>query len=253
MICSMREALRELRVPELQDDFRPARQLARRLDLVAGLSVARPDPALLSGQIRAREDGHLFRDHERRVKADAELPDEVSRRPCCALSCSRNAFDPECAMVPRFSISSPCVMPMPASVKVIVFAWSSVATLILSGALRLERFPCRRSGGTSASPSHPRRWKSARGRRFLCRCKASAMTISSNCPISAWKACFSVVLDIGPRTLGRLARHARVRRNSEVHAASRARMLVPSASTRTNSTSPRCARDCARTRLGPKR
>jgi hypothetical protein len=30
-------------------------------------------------------------------------------------------------------ISSPCVMPSPASVKVIVFAWSSVVTLIFSG------------------------------------------------------------------------------------------------------------------------
>ena len=48
-------------------------------------------------------------------------------------SCLRKARVPECAMVPRFSTISPCVIPMPVSVTVIVPAFSSVVIEIAGG------------------------------------------------------------------------------------------------------------------------
>jgi hypothetical protein len=69
-------------------------------------------------------------DHEGRVEADAELADELER---CRLDLAasarrgsgRNSRVPERAMVPRFSITSSRVMPMPLSSMVSVRASSS--------------------------------------------------------------------------------------------------------------------------------
>ena len=68
---------RKLRVAQVKHDPRAPLEVFGLLDFVPARSVARPDPALLGGLRGARVNRHLFRDHERRIKADAKLPDEI--------------------------------------------------------------------------------------------------------------------------------------------------------------------------------
>src|SRR4030095_16363599 len=69
--------LRKLRVVQLKDDFRPAIQFIRGLDLVSALPVACPNPAGFIRLIRPRIHRYFIRDHERGIKSDAELTDEI--------------------------------------------------------------------------------------------------------------------------------------------------------------------------------
>ena len=69
-------SLRKLIVLQMHDDLRPARKVIRRLDLIARLPIALPLPPLLTRTAAPRKNGDLIRDHERRIKAHAKLPDE---------------------------------------------------------------------------------------------------------------------------------------------------------------------------------
>ena len=69
--------LGELLILEVEQDRRAARQVGGGLDLVAGLAVGLPFPAVLARFAGAGGDGHFVRRHEGRVEADAELPDEA--------------------------------------------------------------------------------------------------------------------------------------------------------------------------------
>src|SRR5438477_2263182 len=57
-------------------DLSSARKRLRRLDFVAALAIAFPNPTLLAGQIRTRINRHMIRHHKGRVKAHAELSED---------------------------------------------------------------------------------------------------------------------------------------------------------------------------------
>ncbi len=59
---------------QVQRDLRAALDLSRRLNLVTAAARRSPLPALLLALAGTRFDGDLVRDHERGIKAHAELP-----------------------------------------------------------------------------------------------------------------------------------------------------------------------------------
>src|SRR5215468_7472859 len=88
MLDEVGEALHQLSQPplveelsgvvlQMQDDIGAAGRLLDRLDGEVSLSIGLPADTLLRIAGRARDNRYLVGDHERRVKANAELADQV--------------------------------------------------------------------------------------------------------------------------------------------------------------------------------